>query len=190
MKSQFIMNIPNVVQQTRAWLKAMVIDQALCPFAKREYDRNSIHYCVIESAVPEDCLTTLILECQRLYSDTDCETILLILTQGFADFEDFLEFVDIAEALLVVQGYEGFYQLASFHPDYCFADAPLDDPANYTNRSPYPMLHLLREASIEAALKRYPDPESIPERNILHTRQLGLSFLRKLLADCINPEAT
>jgi hypothetical protein len=183
------MNTPLVIQQTRAWVNAVVIDQEFCPFAKREYDRNSIHYCVIESALPEDCLTALITECQRLDSDPDCETVLLILTQGFIDFEDFLELIDIAETLLIEQGYEGIYQLASFHPDYCFADAPQDDPANYTNRSPYPMLHLLREASIEAVLKRYPDPESIPERNIQHTRQLGIATLRKLLADCFINDA-
>ncbi len=183
------MNTPIIIQQTRAWLKAVVIDHELCPFAKREYDRNSIHYCVIETAIVEDCLTSLMLECHHLDTNPGCETILLILTQGFKDFEDFLALIDIAEALLIEQGYEGIYQLASFHPDYCFADAPHDDPANYTNRSPYPMLHLLREASIEAVLKTYPDPESIPERNIQHTRELGITTLQKLLSDCLKDEA-
>ncbi|MCX7088408.1 MAG: DUF1415 family protein, partial [Methylococcales bacterium] len=88
----------------------------------------------------------------------------------------------------VQQDYEGTYQLASFHPEYRFANAPNDDPANYTNRSPYPMLHLIREASIEAVLSTYPDPESIPERNIQYTRQLGITTLRKLLADCFKAE--
>jgi hypothetical protein len=177
-------NTSIIIEQTKAWLKTIVIEHALCPFAKSEYDRNSINYCIIETTLVEECLTTLIFECSHLDSNPGCETILLILTQGFQDFEDFLEFIDIAEALLIQQGYEGIYQLASFHPDYRFADAPRDDPANYTNRSPYPMLHLLREASIEAVLKLYPNPEKIPERNIEYTRKLGITTLQKLLADC------
>ena len=85
---------------------------------------------------------------------------------------------------MVKQGYEGVYQLASFHPQYRFADSPIDDASNYTNRSPYPMLHILREASIEKALLNYPDPENIPERNIKLTRELGLEQMKKLLFEC------
>jgi hypothetical protein len=85
-----------------------------------------------------------------------------------------------------MQGYEGIYQLASFHPQYCFAEADSQDAANYTNRSPYPMLHLIRERSIESALQHFPHPESIPERNIQLTRQLGLAKMQALLAACIN----
>jgi hypothetical protein len=83
------------------------------------------------------------------------------------------------------QGYEGIYQLASFHPQYLFADSDENDPSNYTNRSPYPMLHILREASLEKVLESYPNPENIPERNIELTRSLGLETMQKLLAECI-----
>ena len=82
-------------------------------------------------------------------------------------------------------GYEGVYQLASFHPSYLFADAGDDDPGNYTNRSPYPMLHILREASVEAALATYPNPENIPNRNIQLTQTLGLAVMQDLLAQCV-----
>jgi hypothetical protein len=81
------------------------------------------------------------------------------------------------------QGYEGVYQVATFHPDYRFADSDESDASNYTNRSPYPMLHILREASVEKVLANYPDPEGIPERNIGLTRELGLTAMQKLLAD-------
>jgi hypothetical protein len=95
-----------------------------------------------------------------------------------------LDLVAIAEDVLIDQDYEGVYQLASFHPDYCFADSKPDDAANYTNRSPYPMLHIIREASIEKALTKYPNPEQIPERNMQLTRKLGLEKLQTLLATC------
>lgn len=180
------MNTALIIQQTRTWVKDLVIDHAICPFAQREYDRGSIHFCVSFNQDIETCLTTLVLACQHLDDNPEYETTLLILAQGFQDFETFLDLLEIAEMLLAEQGYEGTYQLASFHPHYCFADAPEDDPANYTNRSPYPMLHLLREASIEAALKHYPNPEQIPQRNCDYTRQLGNDVFRKLLKNCID----
>ena len=86
--------------------------------------------------------------------------------------------------MLKAQDYEGIYQLASFHPDYRFEGAGPDDPANYTNRSPYPMLHILRETSVEQALKNYPNPEKIPERNVQLTQGLGLQIMEELLAGC------
>lgn len=178
------MNTTTIIQQTRTWVKNTIIDHTICPFAKREYDRGSIRYEVADSPDPESCLTTLIMECLHLNTHSECETTLLILAQGFEDFEDFLKLLDIATALIIAQGYEGIYQLASFHPDYCFADASIDDAANYTNRSPYPMLHIIRESSIETALKTYPNPEAIPERNCAYTRQIGSATFRQLLADC------
>ena len=102
----------------------------------------------------------------------------------YSDFDDFLDLVAIADDLLIAQAYEGVYQLASFHPDYCFAEASPDDAANYTNRSPYPILHLIREASIEQVLNHYPEPENIPLRNIALTRELGSNYLQALLNAC------
>lgn len=129
-------------------------------------------------------LEALILEAKYLDCHPDTETTLIVFADAYASFDDFLDLAAIADDLLIEQGYEGIYQLASFHPDYCFADEDPTDAANYTNRSPFPMLHLIREASIEQVLQHYPEPEAIPQRNIALTRQLGLTYLRKLLSDC------
>ncbi|MDP2902670.1 MAG: DUF1415 domain-containing protein [Methylovulum sp.] len=169
---------------TLAWLKTVVIGHEICPFAKRELDRGSIRFTVCHDVGFESCLLRLIEECDRLDSDGGIETTLLIYADAFTAFDDYLDFLELAQSLLLDQGYEGIYQLASFHPDYCFDGATLDDAANYTNRSPYPMLHLLREASLEQAIRAYPQPETIPQRNIGLTRCLGLAKMQALLAAC------
>lgn len=172
------------IAATQAWLKSIIIEYNICPFAKRELERGSIRFSVNHDRDIEDCLLNLILECDRLDTDQSIETTLLIYASVFTVFDDYLDFLEIAETLLRDQGYEGVYQLASFHPDYCFQGAEQDDPANYTNRSPYPMLHLLRETSIERAVSAYPHPENIPQRNIELTRELGLTKMQALLAKC------
>ncbi len=174
----------NPIAATQAWLTNIIIAHGICPFAKREVERGSIRYSVDDNSDMENCLLTLTLECDRLDSDAAIATTLLIYPNSFSVFDDYLDFLDLAEALLAAQGYDGIYQLASFHPDYCFDGAKHNDPANYTNRSPYPMLHLLRESSIEHAISNYPHPETIPERNIALTRQLGLAKMQALLALC------
>lgn len=171
-------------EATRTWLKTVIAGYNICPFAKRELDKNSVNFAVDFSTDWEQCLLNLIMECEKLDQQPEIETSLLIYARAFAEFDDYLDFIGLAETLLVAQGYEGIYQLASFHPDYCFEDATSDDPANYTNRSPYPMLHLLRESSIEQALAHYPDPENIPQRNIALTRAVGLAKMKTLLAAC------
>jgi len=173
-----------ITEHTRRWIETVILACDFCPFAGREFARNSIHYRVIRGGEIEHCLESLIEECVLLDAETDIETSLLLFPDAFADFEDFLDLVGIAEALLIDQGYEGVYQLASFHPDYCFADQDVNDSANYTNRSPYPTLHLLREASLERVLEDHPDPESIPQRNIDYARRLGLEKMRALLEAC------
>ncbi len=175
-----------IILQTQTWIREVVIGCNFCPFAGQPYHRGSIHYEVVRSTQPEACLEALIQECMRLDAHSDIETTLLILPEGFNDFVDYLDLLDIAEALLMEQGYEGIYQIASFHPDYRFADAPADDPANYTNRSLYPMLHLLREASVERALEMHPDPEGIPRRNIDYARQRGLAYMQLLREACLS----
>ena len=176
-----------VVAQTQAWIRTVVVGLNFCPFAANELARNSIHYGVCRKTRHEDCLAVFIDECLRLDSDDQVETSLLAYPDAFNDFETYLGFVELAEDLLIEQGYEGIYQLASFHPDYRFADAGEDDPANYTNRSPYPMLHLLRETSIELALDNFSQPERIPQRNIEHARSLGLEKIQQLLDTCFKP---
>lgn len=174
----------NVIAATQAWLKSVIIEYSICPFAKRELDRGSICFSVNHDTEIEQCLVHLVRECDRLDTEPGIETTLLIYADAFAEFDDYLDFLEIAESLLTEQGYEGTYQLASFHPDYCFQGAEPDDAANYTNRSPYPMLHLLRETSIERAVAGHPDTESIPQHNIELTRKLGLAKMQILLAAC------
>lgn len=172
------------ISATQAWLETVIIEYSICPFAKRELERGSIRFTVKHDTGIEGCLLGLIDECELLDSDDGIETSLLIYADAFAEFEDYLDFLELAEALLVEQGYEGIYQLASFHPDYRFDGATPDDAANYTNRSPYPMLHLLRETGLEQAISAYPEPETIPQRNIDLTRSLGAKKMQALLAAC------
>lgn len=174
----------SIKNATSAWLKSIIIEYSICPFAKRELKRGSIRFSINHDTEIEQCLQSLMRECGLLDAEPDTETTLLIYADAFAEFDDYLDFLEIAEALLIEQGYEGTYQLASFHPDYCFQGSNPDDAANYTNRSPYPMLHLLRETSIEQAVAGYPDPENIPQRNVELTRKMGLDKMQALLAAC------
>lgn len=177
----------HIISATKKWLTSFIIEYNICPFAHREQQRNSIRYRVASSGQLESTLETLIEECVYLDENTGTETTLFILPKGFSDYEDYLDMLAMAEQLLLLQGYEGVYQLASFHPDYRFEDNGSDteiDPANYTNRSPYPMLHIIREESLERALFHYPDPKNIPVRNIKLTRERGLKNLQQLLAAC------
>ncbi len=117
----------------------------------------------------------------RMDKDTEIETSLLIFPHYFLNFNDYLDFVALSEDLLSVSGYEGIYQLATFHPNYCFADVLPTDISNYTNRSPYPILHILRESSIEKAIDYYGDTSKIPDNNIATMHKLGLDKLIELL---------
>jgi len=172
------------ITTTRRWLEHFVIAYDICPFARREHQRGSIRYRLVTGNSLEFALETLISECLHLDAEPETETTLLIFNEDFQNFDDFLDLLAIAEQLLSDQDYEGIYQLASFHPDYCFDCVDAEDAANYTNRAPFPMLHLIREASIAAALAHYAHPETIPERNIALTRRMGVEKLRDILAGC------
>lgn len=172
------------ISHTQKWLSSVVIAHNLCPFAKREFETGRIHYRVIETAETESQLEQLLRQCAVLDSNLEIETSLIIFPSALQDFEDYLDLLETATALLNDHGYEGIYQLASFHPDYRFDGAAPNAPSNYTNRSPYPMLHILREASLEAALKTYAHPENIPKRNIEHADKLGLTAMQALHAAC------
>lgn len=172
------------IAATKNWVKQVIVTHNLCPFARREVGRASIRYVVIEDTKPKAVLKALLAEYALLDQQPGVATILVILPRGFDDFYVYLDLVDRADEALGEQGYEGVYQLASFHPEYCFDGEPQDDAANYTNRSPYPTLHIIREASMEKALEHYPDPEAIPERNIAFARAKGSDFFAQLLAEC------
>lgn len=169
------------IKNTKNWLEHIVIKHNFCPFAERELRRESIRYVINESSYIEDTLHHLVDEFIFLDQHLETETSLFIIPQGFNDFDDFLDLVEIANALLEEQHYSGIYQLATFHPDYCFHGSDEDDPANYTNRSPYPTLHLIREKRLERAVASHPDPAGIPERNITYARALGINQLRSEL---------
>ncbi|MDX1315701.1 MAG: DUF1415 domain-containing protein, partial [Eudoraea sp.] len=124
-------------------------------------------------------------EFQLLTDDTNIETTLFILPQGFDDFENFLDLIDLTNQLIDELGYRSTYQVAHFHPDYCFEGEKENDPANFTNRAPYPTLHLLREASLQKAIESYPDTSAIPDNNIKLARKLGFDKMQALLNNCI-----
>jgi hypothetical protein len=174
-----------IIQQTKQWLQDVVIGCNFCPFALPVVKKDEVHYRVCDTTETAPALEALLEEMKRLDDTEDIATTLLIFPEGFKRFDLYLKLVEWAEALLEQEEYDGVYQVASFHPLYCFAGADLDDPANYTNRSPYPMLHLLREESIEAALDSFPDPDSIPERNIQFAREKGLAYMQLLRNACL-----
>ena len=175
-----------IITCTRAWVEQVIVGLNFCPFAAPVVKQGTIRYSVIHEQDVAAALEAVINECRVLDADDEIETALLIFPESFKLFEQYLGFYELADDLLIEQGYEGTYQLASFHPQYCFADSDENDAANYTNRSPYPMLHLIREASIEKALAHYPDPEGVPERNIERCRNEGLDKMKQRLAACIN----
>ena len=178
----------NVVAHVRNWIETVVVGHNFCPFAAGELKRDSIRYRVVRETGLEPGLLALAEECLVLERDSQIETTLLVFPDAFHAFDSYLELLEIAGDLLLDQGYEGVYQLASFHPEYCFEGADAQDAANYTNRSPYPMLHILRESSIERALLNYPNAEQIPQRNIDTARRLGLAQMQALLAACGGPD--
>ena len=174
-----------IIAQTKKWITDVVIGCNFCPFAAREMKRNTVHYIVSGAASMEESLSVFLEACRQLDQDENIETTLVIFPNQCNDFEEYLDLVEMAEELLEEEDYEGVYQVASFHPEYRFAGVAADDPANYTNRSPYPMLHLLREESLEKALEFYKgDPEEIPENNIRFAREKGLLYMKMLRDNC------
>lgn len=172
------------VKVTENWVASVVVGLDFCPFARRELEGGSIRFHPIAGETVEDCCDALLDELGGLDGDESIESTLLILHTGHENFEDYLTMVGAAEACLESSGYEGIYQLASFHPDYCFVDASPDDAANYTNRSPYPMIHILRAATVEEAIAQHPDAETIPQRNIEVARKMGADALKALCEGC------
>jgi hypothetical protein len=171
-----------VVADTQAWLEKVVIGLNLCPFAKAVHVKNQIRYAVSNATTPEALLTDLIAALEQLAEANPdvVDTTLLIHPQVLGDFLDYNEFLDVADAALDELDLVGEIQIASFHPQYQFADSGPDDIENYTNRSPHPTLHLLREDSIERAVDAFPDAADIFDKNIDTMRRLGQDGWDKL----------
>ncbi|MFZ1529966.1 MAG: DUF1415 domain-containing protein [Ferruginibacter sp.] len=175
-----------VIYQTKKWINEVVIGCNFCPFASNVVKKNLVHYEVEDSSDAGTCFKTALLLIKKLDEKTEIETAFLIMPAACADFDSYLKLVSDLEWQLVKRGYSGIYQVASFHPLYQFAGSVYDDAANYTNRSIYPMLHILREDSIANALKNYHQPESIPETNINFARSKGLTYMKMLRDACFN----
>ncbi|TKB45843.1 DUF1415 domain-containing protein [Thalassotalea mangrovi] len=176
------MNEQLIISQCQRWVEDIVVALNFCPFAKKELVNQTIRYQVGSDLDTERALTILADELQHLQNHPEVETTLLILADGFSFFDDFIQLVDLAGQWLKMNKLEGIFQIATFHPDYCFADVSEDDASNYTNRAPWPILHILREESMSRAVDAHPDPEGIPERNIALCEQKGRQFFVDYLA--------
>lgn len=173
-----------IIDETKKWINDVVIGCNFCPFAARVVKQQAVHYQVEASEIENTCIDSFLPELLRLDNEPAIETSFLIFPNAFESFDDYLDIVALAEEILEENGYEGIYQLASFHPRYLFAGSTNEDAANYTNRSVYPMLHLLRESSIDKALENYANPENIPERNINFAKEKGLLYMKMLRDAC------
>jgi hypothetical protein len=163
------------IAETRAWMRRAVIGLNLCPFARAVDVKDQIRYVFSDATDAETLLATLVVELQRL-ADTEPElvdTTMVIHPRVFADFEDFNDFLELADAAVEELNLDGIVQVASFHPQFQFADTEFGDITNATNRSPYPTLHLLREDSVDRAVAAFPEAEAIFERNMATLEKLG-----------------
>jgi uncharacterized protein len=177
------MDKQSVIEETRHWIANMVIGLNLCPFAQRVFDAGRIRYTVSDAISAKALAKALADELKVLRSTpiTEIETTILIHPNALQDFFEYNEFLDVADRMITEVGLEGAIQIASFHPEYQFAETDVDAVENYTNRSPYPMLHLLREASITQAAKDPDEVDAIPLRNIETLRNLGLAAILERL---------
>ena len=179
MKNQTNEHIHQKVQQ---WLENVVIGLNLCPFAAKPNRNKQIQIFISEANSEDALLEEIYQQLQKLDTTPvdELETTLVVTPHLFDDFGDYNQYLDLIDALVFQMGYQGTYQIASFHPDYCFHGTHPEDAENLTNRSPYPIFHLIREESMEKVLKHYPDPEGIPERNIERVESLSAEEVKKL----------
>jgi len=177
------MDAEDPIAATRRWLERAVIGLNLCPFAKSVYVKQQVRFVLSEATTVDALLDELATELSLLAS-TDADTVdttLLVHPRVLTDFLDYNDFLDRADAAVAALGLEGELQVASFHPQYQFAGTYADEMGNFTNRSPYPTLHLLREASIDRAVAAFPNPDVIVERNIATLEKLGREGWDKLM---------
>jgi uncharacterized protein len=171
-----------VEREVLTWLNSVVIGLNLCPFSAKPTRENRVRFHVSSAVTEEDVLVDLIAEIELLdnTANTDIETTLVIIPNALQDFFNYTQCLGWAQAQLKRQGWQGVYQLASFHPHYCFAGAEPDDDENLTNRAPYPIIHIIREASLAKALAYFKDVEGIPERNKACVEALSQEQKQKL----------
>ncbi|MCB1843080.1 MAG: DUF1415 domain-containing protein [Halioglobus sp.] len=177
------MDRAKIIRSTERWLESTVVGLNLCPFARLPLLNASVRFSVSAATTEQQLLLHLNAELSLLEDATEIETTLLVHPCVLQEFGAYNQFLTDAENLLEDSGYEGIYQLASFHPGYQFAGTSGEDAENYSNRSPYPMLHVLRESSVERAVASYPDVHDIPRRNIERLNQVGHTALARMLSE-------
>jgi hypothetical protein len=177
--------IADIIAATEVWLERAVIGLNLCPFAKSVHVKKQIRYVVSQAETPEELQQELVRELEHLAeaNPETLDTTLFIHPWVLTDFYDFNDFLDVADQTVIDLELDGILQIANLHPDYQFADSEPNDIENYTNRSPYPTLHLLREESIDRAVDAFPDAASIYERNMETMRKLGREGWRQLFLE-------
>tara|TARA_R110001592_G_scaffold362052_1_gene674732 strand:- start:8014 stop:8571 length:558 start_codon:yes stop_codon:yes gene_type:complete len=166
------------------WLKTIVIGLNFCPFARKPFESNCVRI-VCEEFTEEDAILELVLVELNKLEETEASeiaTTLIVLPRAYPDFHDFNSLLFVLNNVLEMEGFEGMFQIASFHPAYQFAGTETDDVENFTNRAPYPILHLLREDSLSKALDQHPDPDGIPDKNIRLLKSLSESQLKDYFA--------
>lgn len=175
-----------ILAQTKKWITDVVIACNFCPFAAKEMKRGTVSFKVLQQADRKMVLESVAACFNELQTNGDVETILIIIPGRFPNFLLYLDLVDTVQSFLEAEGHEGIYQLASFHPAYMFAGTTEADASNYTNRSPYPIIQILREASISKAVKAVKDVAGIPDRNIAFTERVGLEHMITLRQACLD----
>lgn len=172
-----------VAQRVGDWLQVMVVGEGLCPFAAKPLRDGLVRIAVCEARDEDGIYAGVLQEVALLLEtpDSELETTVVAVPQGLGSFDAYLDMLASLEDALEELGLQGMLQIASFHPDYRFAETYADDLANFTNRSPCPLFHLLREESLSKALQSYPNPERIPQRNEQHMRELGREGIERLL---------
>ena len=175
-------NTELITREVGDWLNNVVIGLNLCPFAAKPMRNRQVKTFISNAETEETLLQDILEQLLELESTTSekIDTTLVVVPNMLSDFYDYNLFIDWIEALLRQQNWQGIFQLATFHPNYCFGGTEPEDAENLTNRSPYPIFHLLREDSMEKVLKHYPDPESIPDKNIERVESLSESEKQQL----------
>jgi len=187
------MNDKKVIAATDYWIRSLVVHYGLCPFAAKVMEFEQLHFELSEADNSDDLIKDFLVLAQRLLDmgRQEMETALLIHPYVLTDFSDYNNFLSVIDAVLEEASLSGVLQVASFHPDYLFAGAAEDDAGNFSNRSPFPMLHLLREESISEAIEQWQDREldisAVPNNNIILLESIGTDELRKQLDNCLNP---
>ncbi|MES9963195.1 MAG: DUF1415 domain-containing protein [Candidatus Sedimenticola sp. 20ELBAFRAG] len=180
------MNEQQIVAATDKWIREVVVGLNLCPFAEPVVSGERVSYAVSDAETEQGLFKDL-LQTLDDFQRQDVEsaaTGFLILSKGLKDYSLYNDFLELVDHLLEETGLKGVIQVAGFHPGYLFDGCGEDDPSNYTNRSPFPMFHLIREDDLESAVASHPDPASIPERNIKLLRDMGLEEVRSMLEKC------